>query len=322
MIQRATCPVCDLPGRGLPAKIAPFVVYRSRLLKANTLSMYCPDCDFVWFSDGYDADEINRLYAGYRGEEYNALRLKLEPSYAYYVQNVFDSMENEHYRERIRWTCELFRKTGVNPHTILDFGGDGSIPRRMFESARVDYCDVSHGSSVQGSRHDLVVAAHVLEHASNPKQMLAELLGSMAEGGYCYVEVPITYQGELRDAYFRQFYQGGDLFSMHEHINHFSALALQKLLVTCGMKPIRCESHPGLNSIGVLSKRADATATAISPIEVEKIAIASVASAGTKLKTLWHRFVAYARHRGVIRAIYKTIVSILEKAHRSAIADQ
>jgi hypothetical protein len=278
--------------------------------------MYCPDCDFVWFADAYDSEEAGRLYSNYRGDEYNALRLKLEPGYSSWIKHIFNSFENEHYRGRIQWNREFFRERAIYPEKVLDFGGDGSIPKGLFNGAQVDYHDLSHGHRVDGGDYDLVFAAHVLEHVSVLKQLLSEIKSFLGSNSYCYVEVPLDYQGELQEAYFRQVHEGGALFLMHEHINHFSAKALQKAILAAGLVPVKCQRHCALNFLGVLCKLSSRPISEQGVKEAELVTQSAGADA-TPVPSSWEQFAGYAKGKGTIKAFYKAGIVVLEKVHRA-----
>jgi hypothetical protein len=315
MFERLKCPICNARGHGLPSRIAPFVVYFADLTKFETLSMYCSACDFVWFSDAYDEEELARLYSDYRGERYNATRLRIEPGYIRWIETVFDDLNSDYYSKRLRWNREFFRKCGVEPKRVLDFGGDGSIPARLFTQAQVDFHDLSHGSKLDGGFYDLVFAAHVMEHASKPSATTAEIRRFIKEAGFCYLEVPADYQGELKEAYFDQFHHGGALFEMHEHINHFSPTSLQKLLLANRLEPVYCEQNLDLSFLAVLCRSVNQVQMQ-QLTKVEKVDVPPPPSWAMRFRTALQEFQKYTKSKGLLRALYLAACSVLRKMDR------
>lgn len=106
---------------------------------------------------------------------------------------------------------ELVEKTGIAKGTrVLDFGGGIGLTALMFQDYGVDAVVVeasrkyaekheslgitSFRSAEEAFKHkgtfDLVVMKDVLEHLSNPKEILAQLIASVKPGGYFYIRVP------------------------------------------------------------------------------------------------------------------------------------
>lgn len=79
---------------------------------------------------------------------------------------------------------------------------------------------------------DLVVVKDVLEHLSNPREIVAELAACVRPGGYFYVRVPNVLAYPFHWS-----------ISTKEHVNHFTPKTLTRLLEENGMEK--------LNFIGV-----------------------------------------------------------------------
>ena len=73
-------------------------------------------------------------------------------------------------------------------------------------------------------RFDLIILSHVLEHVENPQELLWAILGQLGPNGQLYIEVP--------DA---QRYAIPFLDFNSEHINHFDACSLKKMLESVGL---------------------------------------------------------------------------------------
>lgn len=76
---------------------------------------------------------------------------------------------------------------------------------------------------------ELIIFSHVLEHALHPGRMLAEARRRLAPGGRLYVEVPDA-AAYPRDIPFQELYL--------EHLNHFTAPSLGRLLHRNGFRPL------------------------------------------------------------------------------------
>lgn len=80
----------------------------------------------------------------------------------------------------------------------------------------------------RGEKFDLVFSNHVLEHVSDPRRFLRNVLGVLAEGGLMYVAVP-----NLLAAFLPW------VFHFAPHVSSFSSHSLQRLLLREGLAPIR-----------------------------------------------------------------------------------
>ena len=173
----------------------------------------------------------------------------------------------------------LFLSLGTSsapPRSILDYGGDAGqfipdlegVERLVYEISDVEpVSGVRRVRDPRAEKVDLVMLTHVLEHASEPLQLVRELADVAVEGGWLYVEVPLDRPmvppAQLRHANER-FVQAlstrwrvvaADLLStplrvlrreawtpftfpkVHEHLNHFSLGSLQAILLAGGWTP-------------------------------------------------------------------------------------
>jgi len=250
-----TCPICDGPTIASAATIAPFLVEHCKLETAETLIRYCAACDFAFFDRRLTPEEVALLYCDYRGDDYNEQRLRLEPSYAPYIP-MFNDPLSDHYRGRIGDLLgALAALPEVRPSTILDFGGDGSIAARLFPAAEISHLDASAGVALQRDRFDLILASQVFEHISDPREAMARVAAWLEEDGLLLLDLPRDYLGPLSEALLWQERHGGPLTVMHEHINHFSARAIRRLLEAVGLAPVFEVETPFLPSILTIAGR-------------------------------------------------------------------
>jgi len=213
-------------------------------------SLHCPDCGHLFLDIRFDDVEMQRLYEGYRGEAYTALRQRYEPDYG---------RRNVVYGGIIPWLQDV--EAFLDPYLpsaprVLDWGGDTgkNTPFRSRCSAHFVY-DISHIPLVEGARQvtreeavqvapDLVICSNVLEHVPYPHELLAEIALVMSRDAIFYVEVP--FEDLMRE-------DGpaphGRKKHWHEHINFFSEQSLVRVLNASGFevlaKQVLCTAFDG-----------------------------------------------------------------------------
>ncbi len=249
----------------------------------------CTGCSFRFFEDRYDSREVAALYLDYRGDEYFSSRHGCEP---WYTKKMNDTIGKDPVEIQTRKAkLSGFISAYVDParlSTVLDYGGDkGQFIPDQLGSARFVY-DISKVEPVPGvvslfeksdvadNRFDLVMLCHVLEHCSEPLQVLAELKALAAKRGtlFCF-EVPF----EMYDLKFvpkskryeeylkvvtglKPLARALDFYStvarvkfnvvpplgfvkLHEHVNFFSVASMRALLERAGFEVRGCEVVTG-----------------------------------------------------------------------------
>jgi len=208
-------------------------------------SLQCESCRFLFLDIRFDDTEMNRLYAGYRETEYVELRDHYEPGYA---------LRNFELAKRADWLP--FAEALISPHLhrpksgrirILDFGGGTGIntPFRLAD-AEIDIYDISASGTLKGvnsvspssalaQNYDLVVCSMLLEHVSDPAEILRNLTNYMRPETLLYIEVPYEkVMSELNDSL--QAVQSKRHW--HEHINFFSTDSIRTLVNSTGLEKI------------------------------------------------------------------------------------
>ncbi len=254
MVKEQKCLLCGKENlSGIKASIAPFIRSRCNIQEPlpNISRLYCKACDFSFFDHRLSEDETLFLYAGYRDERYNALRIELEPTWAYSYKNHTDR-SNLYHRARVEQLALMFPNGSTAPSRVLDFGGeeDAWLARGAFPDSEVRTYDISFEAAplIKGY-FDLVICSHVLEHVSHPITMMADLAKYLSPGGFIYLDVPVE-ASDLEST----FLPGHPLNRMHEHISHFSAQSICRLIQFSGMTPIRIKDirNPFTKSIAAL----------------------------------------------------------------------
>jgi Methyltransferase domain len=196
----------------------------------------CLDCSFIQtrfpFSDG----SIANLYEDYRSDSYNKERTSYEPDYPTIQNRVGQCTENglDRVAALTNW---LKARINLNGSAMLDYGGSNgqylpSLPgeKFLFEISDIQpvpgVTRISNESLLQ--RYPYVQLSHVLEHVTEPLQMVRHVATFVAEQGYLLIEVPQDQSTER----IRQLQAGSiDItLPIHEHINVYSQLAVQKLI--------------------------------------------------------------------------------------------
>lgn len=231
----------------------------------------CGACGGGFFVDRFSEEEAERLYAGYRGERYFQVRHRHEPWYTKSVNQALDGSMDE----RRSFIAGLLGQSGVRFDKVrraLDFGGNtGALfPSEIGGAERwiVDPSDAPLAPGLHRARRlaeldrgtfDLVMAMHVLEHVSEPRSIVAELVTLLAPGGLLYLEVPLeslrslTLPARLQAGYLAALRRLGPVrrlmdfgsvgtrrtlgfvpplgfFKLHEHINVYSLRALEAIV--------------------------------------------------------------------------------------------
>jgi hypothetical protein len=191
----------------------------------------CTRCGFSWFGYRMTQDECKLLYTGYRGNKYQEIRQKHEPSYTTEF-NEFIGNNPYELSSRQDFMVDILAKKKIidgenSIVSVLDYGGDKgqNIP------SWIPFKYVYEMSDVKTNQHvcswdkkipgyfDLVMCTHVLEHVPNPWELMNEL---RRLGKYVYVEVPYSNKSRF-----------GAKPMMHEHINFFTHKSFSLLTGSC-----------------------------------------------------------------------------------------
>jgi hypothetical protein len=212
----------------------------------------CLNCSFIQTKFTFTEEGIGRLYSDYRSDSYNTERSHYEPSYAAIATQVGQCCEGDMNRigALTQW---LQSKVALNGMSMLDYGGADGQYLPAFEGNKYVY-EVSDIDPVQGvvrisdesllQTYSYIQLSHVLEHVTEPLQMVKRVAAYLAEDGYLLVEVP----QDLSTALLEKLKTGTgtlDVFvGVHEHINNYSLLSVQKLIAAAGLEIVVIEAIP------------------------------------------------------------------------------
>lgn len=194
------CPCCASKElRRWPAIVSPFIAnYACRAKPGAANLCECNHCSFRFFDTRLTSADVEKLYSGYRGEAYFKARHQYE---FWYSREVNDGIGSDPAEIRLRKNnlAKLLGDRAQAFITVLDYGGDRGqfIPdgigreRFVYEISDVEPIDgVVRLSSVEGRQFDFVMLAHVLEHCSEPRQVLRSLKALGHGKTIFYFEVP------------------------------------------------------------------------------------------------------------------------------------
>jgi 2-polyprenyl-3-methyl-5-hydroxy-6-metoxy-1,4-benzoquinol methylase len=259
------CLVCGSAALlGRAAVVTPFLaerIWKRPAFGARLES--CSECSFQFFVPRLTDEEQGKLYAGYRAEAYQKERESFEPWYTVEFNANFDSEESLEYRRS--FIAAVFdrelRQKEVNK--VLDFGGHrGELIAGLLQGAKAFVYDVSGITPIAGvsivsspqecraHNFDLIVCSNVMEHVSEPRRTLDELVQAAGPTTLVFLEVPeevpLGFWSMLkrllqfvvlvvkRPKVALKLPRRGLLLQMHEHVNCFSPQSLTRLLTTSG----------------------------------------------------------------------------------------
>jgi hypothetical protein len=136
------------------------------------------------------------IYNLYRGDKYLKIRSNWEP---WYTKDFNETHDRQSYINSRKKYLQKFLLSNLKSRTVtlVDYGGDKSQYIPNLNQRKSYVLDVSNNNLLPGierisklseiNETDLVILSHVLEHVSNPSEMLEELLG---QAKVLYIEVP------------------------------------------------------------------------------------------------------------------------------------
>ena len=236
--QEKSCIACGKPLEKIhSAKLAKFV--SKRVLGCDyefpIRAHFCNGeggCQTMFTYDRFTDEEMSRLYSGYNEEEYITQRIQVEPDYKYRLE--YDKSD-ECFEFRSLLIDHIIKNVTefdlASIHSILDWGGDdGTYIAKKFEKQKKYLYDISERETVDGVKLwdgkttvDMVVIKQVLEHVSDPNQMIQDCKSALNDGGWIYLEVPVSDNPPLPNGIF------------HEHINCFTNTGFYRMVERNGI---------------------------------------------------------------------------------------
>ena len=211
-------------------------------------SMLCNQCGLVFSQIRFDADEMGRIYHGYRGEEYVRVRSIFEPWYADLAKSEKEnSKANIQLRQEKMYNFLSDFSSFSDIKSVLDYGGDrGQFIPSFFLDAKKFVYEISGFDAVEGvtlltSLKELaalecisfVMCSNVLEHLPFPEDFFRQVDNIVDQNTYLFIDVP--YDGADVTVH------GSHPIFFHEHINYFSQKSLAALLASNGYSLLKIE---------------------------------------------------------------------------------
>lgn len=255
------------------AIVAPFIAARVPGLAGRRISLvWCRACDLAFFDPRLGPEELDALYRGYRGPEYQRERNAYEPAYTRQLNELIGNGEREVSARQANMRAFLSRHLDLaSIRSVLDHGGDrgqfildelSSARRVVFEvsgvAPRAGIVARTRWEDVASERYDLILCNHVLEHVSAPADVVRDLRAVTHDGSWLYFEVPaespFTFdhlpraKATLKRALLRSPWIADRVFglfgrpTLHEHVNLYSIESLTHLLDQNGIEVVEARA--------------------------------------------------------------------------------
>jgi SAM-dependent methyltransferase len=203
MISINKCPICNSqPNQKFPARIAPFIRNRINETKDPLIFLLkCSSCDFIFFNQRLDDQEMAKIYYNYRGFKYQKLRQKYEIFYTKELNDMLGKPQSGSKKDNLKKALRE-AKIDLNKITnILDYGGDRGqhIDQEIFVKQKKYLYDISKLEAVSGvekiqtiskNQFDFIISKHVIEHVSYPMELMVKISSALKKDGYFYFELP------------------------------------------------------------------------------------------------------------------------------------
>jgi SAM-dependent methyltransferase len=267
-----------------PTAISPFLASQAwgGHTEPTTLAA-CADCGFRFFRRGLSAAETKSYYGQYRSETYYRERHRFEPFYTRAVHDAGGRWLRSSARRLALARSLANANAPARFDAALDYGGGSGALLRDIAAARKAVFDLSPETPEAGVEEirdiadigvdwDLVLNAQVLEHLSDPRAAVHEMLAALRPGGHLYLEVPEqSWREPLRLSAGRarlveflcrhpRLYLAADVYStafrvkagvlpplgfvpMREHVNFFTLSSLAALASTSGADVVTRETN-------------------------------------------------------------------------------
>ena len=191
-------------------------------------------------------NELSKLFAGYRGPEYDQQRVAVEPGYVGHISEFIDR-ENGYHSVRRAFYDEFHIERFGHRGLVVDMSdGDGYFAGYAFPHAELAVLPpvvVAPFDAELLWRAEVVTISHALQQHPRPREALSRIAAAMRPGAGVWIELPVQYSGGLRANFTlleHRFERGvrefGPLQTLHETCGHFSVSSLRVLLRAAGLE--------------------------------------------------------------------------------------
>jgi hypothetical protein len=203
VIEVSQCVICDGLLRVMKwALVAPFLAERIWKRKPVCVNLVeCNSCGFILYNLRLDDADLQKLYSGYRAQEYYQ-RMRHATELWYTAKFNADLASEDSYRKRrAKLASILYQHIGKRKVSrILDRGGDrGDLVPGLIEGTETFVYDISGIPTAKGvmaitdlasCRADLIINSNVLEHVGLPRSLVSEILKAAPVDSLVFLEVP------------------------------------------------------------------------------------------------------------------------------------
>ena len=220
--------------------------------ESEFFELTCKECQFRFLNLRFESYQENRYYQNYMCEEYINHRNKFDhPSWQKYSEYY---KTDDYYNKRKDAIILMTQPIIDDVSSVIDFGGNtGELFPFTFDDKSKFVIDVNDNLLENGvvkikpntdMKVDLVICAHVLEHVSDPNELMNAIVKLINNQKYLYLEVPN---------------ESGKYGVIHEHINFWNKSSLTRLLNNFNFEilqisDIKYTSDLIINSFGALAK--------------------------------------------------------------------
>jgi len=259
-----------------PATISPFLIEMMKFKIPKKVELkYCLNCDLAFYNPRPSEKELSLLYSHYRDSHYQKTREKYEKYYTKEFNSSIGKSKSDLKKQTIHFlkTVKNFIKKEQQLN-VLDFGGDkGHFLANTFKLANKYVYEVSKVQPLTGikkfstissinKKFDFILCRHVLEHVSNPQQIIRRIKSISQKDTIFYFEVPIEFPINYFSIKFTKiilfpiitmglslkifkpfFIKHRFYFLMHEHLNKFCVNSITNMLAKENLKIIRIHQY-------------------------------------------------------------------------------
>lgn len=171
--------------------------------KKKTKLCFCQNCTFAFYEYRMTEEEDEKLYADYRGEEYQKTREKYE---CWYTKKVNDALNSDQLAlsEQRKVIEKMIRENiGKELKIALDYGGNegktftdmiGTEEKYVFDISGVKTVDgvkgISNFEDLKKHAYDFIMCNMLFEHLVNPMEIMDVLKEIGGDRTIYYIEVP------------------------------------------------------------------------------------------------------------------------------------
>jgi len=236
------CPLCD-EGTNSPYR------FEQRVVNEQIVSLglnQCKKCELQYISPRLNLDAISNLY----NKEYHSKTV----SGAYNVDQTVSIKEYQKFKSyllKMLHEAEHILDVGCGVGNMLkqikdckQFEGSGvEISHDAVERARKDGFDVFEGNLLEAKlkeeSFDGVILLYVLEHVSNPLEVLNEINRILKKKGFLFLAVPnYRYLKIAFDNVFSRLLLKNSSIHPEEHLQNFTPVTIRKILQKAGFEII------------------------------------------------------------------------------------